>query len=403
MSGLMPLSGIKVVDFTQLIAGPSATMLLADMGADVIKIEQLDGELSRRLGSSLKTTYLAYNRHKRSLAINLKHIEAKEIVRKLVAQSDIVVQGFSPGAMDRMGLGYRDLLQVQPRLVYASLSGFGTGEEGGKRKGVDAVVQAETGMMAVTGDPDGPPVKVGFQVVDAAAGLALAHGILGSLRLRDLTGEPQYVTTSLYEVNVFLQGPAFVHASATGTDVARMGNTSGALGYPTDLFETSDGGYVQLAAYLPEQFRLLCEVIGRPELSEDPRFVDGQARVENMALLRAELQSAVGTQERDYWTARFRASGIIAGPVLTHSEALKSALARENDCFIATESGGLKFSGARMPTKSSWYENSAAVTAPTLGADNDEILAELGYQESDISALRNAGTLSANVLASAVS
>jgi crotonobetainyl-CoA:carnitine CoA-transferase CaiB-like acyl-CoA transferase len=395
MSGLMPLSGVKVVDFTQLIAGPSATMLLADMGADVIKVEQIEGELSRRLGASLKSTFLAYNRHKRSISMNLKHPEAKEIVRKLVAQSDIVVQGFSPGAMERMGLGYQDLLKVQPRLVYASLTGFGRGESGDTRKGVDAVVQAETGMMAVTGQPDGPPVKVGFQVVDAAAGLALAQGILASLRLRDMTGEPQFISTSLYEVNVFLQGPAFVHASATGTDVPRMGNTSGALGYPTDLFEASDGGYIQLAAYLPEQWRLLCEAIERPELFRDPRFVDGPARVENMTLLRAELQRAIGERPRDEWTSRFRADGIIAGPVLAHSEVMNSVHARENDCFVPSESDGVQYAGVRMPAKSDWYQTDGKVTAPALGADTEKILAELGYQEKEITALRDAGTLSA--------
>src|SRR5687768_13460478 len=155
MSTLKPLSGVKVLDFTQLMAGPSATMLLGDMGAEVIKIEQIEGELSRRLGAPLKTIFLAYNRNKRSVSMDLKRREAQEIVHKLVADCDILVQGFSPGVMDRMGLGYEDLLKIQPRLVYASLSGFGDSSTGQGRKGVDAVVQAETGIMASTGDPDG--------------------------------------------------------------------------------------------------------------------------------------------------------------------------------------------------------------------------------------------------------
>lgn len=390
----MPLSGVSVVDFTQLIAGPSATMLLADLGADVVKIEQVDGELSRRLGTGLKTTFLAYNRNKRSIAMNLKHAAARDIVRKLVARSDIVVQGFSPGVMDRMGLGYEDLLEVQPRLVYATLSGFGA-EAGAGRKGVDAVVQAETGMMAATGDPDGPPAKVGFQVVDAAAGLALTQGILAALRLRDRTGEPQHLSTSLYEVAVFLQSPAFVHASATGSDVPRTGNTGGSLGYPTDLFETSDGGYVELATYLPEQWRLLCEAIDRPDLLSDPRFADGPTRVEHMASLRQELQKAFRQRPREEWTSVFREHDLIAGPVLRHSEALHSAQARENQCFVASECDGQLYSSVRMPVTYRSGASQEAVTAPRLGADTEKILAELGYQAEEIVALRDGGALSA--------
>ncbi|WP_425838441.1 CaiB/BaiF CoA transferase family protein [Streptomyces fractus] len=396
MSSVMPLSGVTVVDFTQLIAGPSATMLLADMGADVIKIEQVEGELSRRLGTSLKTTFLAYNRNKRSIAMNLKRSESREIVRKLVSRSDIVVQGFSPGAMERMGLGYEDLLEVQPRLIYASLSGFGAGESGSKRRGVDAIVQAETGMMAATGDPAGPPVKVGFQVVDAAAGLALAQGILASLRMRDMTGEPQHLSTSLYEVSTFLQSPAFVHASATGSDVPRTGNTGGTLGYPTDLFETSDGRYVEVAAYLPEQWRLFCETIERPDLPCDARFADGPARVENMASLRIELQKAISARSRDEWTSRFRDSGIMAGPVLAHSEVMDSEHAHQNDCFVESECDGQQYRSVRMPVTSHSFVNQKTVTAPRLGADTEEILTELGYQADEMDALRGAGAFSAH-------
>jgi crotonobetainyl-CoA:carnitine CoA-transferase CaiB-like acyl-CoA transferase len=395
MSTLKPLSGVKVLDFTQLMAGPSATMLLGDMGAEVIKIEQIDGELSRRLGASLKTIFLAYNRNKRSVSMDLKQREAQEIVHKLVADSDILVQGFSPGVMDRMGLGYEDLLKIQPRLVYASLSGFGDSNTGQGRKGVDAVVQAETGIMASTGDPDGHPFKVGFQVVDAAAGLALAQGILASLRLRDMTGEPQYLSTSLYDVSAFLQGHYFVEASVTGIEVSRTGNTGGELAYPTDLFETSDGGYIQMAAYLPEQWRLLCEAIERPDLYSDPRFAEGSARVANRQLLRTELVNAIGARTRDEWTSRFRRSGIIAGPVLAHGEVMRSEEARQNHTFVQSECGDQRYTAVRMPFTSEAYEIPDLVSAPTLGADTDKVLAELGYTEEQIAALRESGTIAA--------
>jgi crotonobetainyl-CoA:carnitine CoA-transferase CaiB-like acyl-CoA transferase len=393
MSTLKPLSGVKVLDFTQLMAGPSATMLLGDMGAEVIKIEQIEGELSRRLGASLKTIFLAYNRNKRSVSMDLKQREAQEIVHKLVADCDILVQGFSPGVMERMGLGYEDLLKIQPRLVYASLSGFGDSKTGQGRKGVDAVVQAETGIMASTGDPDGHPFKVGFQVVDAAAGLAFAQGILASLRLRDMTGEPQYLSTSLYDVSAFLQGHYFVEASVTGADVSRTGNTGGELAYPTDLFETADGGYIQVAAYLPEQWRLLCEAIERPDLYSDPRFVDNSARVANRQVLRTELAKAIRTKPRDDWTARFRRSGIIAGPVLAHGEVMSSEEARQNNTFVQSECGDLRYTSVRMPFTSAAYEIPNLVSAPQLGADTDAVLADLGYTPEAIAALRKSGTI----------
>lgn len=386
-----PLSGVTVIDLTQLMAGPSATMLLGDMGADVIKIEQLEGELSRRLGTSVKSLFLANNRNKRSMALDLKHPQAREIVRELVARSDIFVQGFSPGAMDRLGLGYEDLIKVQPRLVYASLSGFGTSDTGISRKGVDAVVQAETGIMAATGEPNGSPLKVGFQVVDAAAGLALAQGILASLRLRDMTGEPQYLSTSLYQVSAFLQSHYFVEASITGCEVSRIGNTGGTLAYPTDLFVTSDRGYVQIAAYLPEQWRLLCETIERADLVEDPRFADVSARVRNQALLRAELQNAFSTRSRDEWTSRFRACGIVAGPVLSHGEVMRSEEASRTNCFADGEFDGQAYKSVRIPITSAPYDQSP-VSAPRLGADTDAILADLGYTEGQILALSEAGT-----------
>ncbi|MEX0158700.1 MULTISPECIES: CaiB/BaiF CoA transferase family protein [unclassified Microbacterium] len=390
-SAVKPLSGVTVVDLTQLMAGPSATMLLGDMGAEVIKIEQLEGELSRRLGTSVKSLFLANNRNKRSMAMDLKHPQAREIVRELVARSDIFVQGFSPGVMDRLGLGYEDLVKVQPRLVYASLSGFGTAEVGASRKGVDAVVQAETGVMAVTGDPDGSPMKVGFQMVDAAAGLALAQGILASLRLRDMTGEPQFLSTSLYQVSAFLQGHYFVEASVTGRDVARIGNSGGTLAYPTDLFAGSDGGYIQIAAYLPEQWRLLCEVIERPDLVDDPRFADLDSRVENQRLLRTELQSAFKTRPRDEWTSLLRARGVVAGPVLSHREAMRSEEARSNACFVEGEFDGQVYQSVRIPITSHPY-GAEHTSAPRLGADTDTILADLGYTELEIEALRESGT-----------
>ena len=166
------------------------------------------------------------------------------------------------------------------------------------------------------------------------------------------------------------------------------------MGYPTDLFEASDGGYVEVAAYLPEQWRLFCEAIDRPDLFVDSRFAEGAARIENMGLLRSELQSAISARPRDEWTSRFRASGIMGGPVLAYSEVMRSEHAEQNACFVASECGGLRYAGVRMPARSESYRAPEVVSTPTLGADTEKILAEIGYQADEIFALRNAGIIS---------
>jgi crotonobetainyl-CoA:carnitine CoA-transferase CaiB-like acyl-CoA transferase len=400
MAVTRPLEGVRVLDFTQLLAGPSAAMLLGDLGAEIIKVEQFAGDLSRSLGPDGSTSspiFLAYNRNKRSIAVDFKTVEGKRVIEKLVSRSHVVVEGFRPGVMKRHGLGYEELVKLRPQLVYASLSGFGSTGEGRERAGVDAVVQAASGMMAVTGDPDGPPMKVGFQVVDAAAGLMLSQGILASLMLRDATGEPQFFETSLMDVALFLQSPALIQASMTQADLPRAGNTAATAGYPTDLFVTQDAGYIQVAAYFPRQWELFCDALELGEVEHDARFSTNGARVQNADALRQIIQQVMKTRTRDEWMARLLDGGVIASDVRTHTEVLQSEQSAQNSPFFA-----IPVADARVESYSTdshpiaWNSRASEreVNAPpTLGEHTCIILQELGYSHAQIEQLKVSGAV----------
>jgi crotonobetainyl-CoA:carnitine CoA-transferase CaiB-like acyl-CoA transferase len=374
-------------------------MLLGDLGAEVIKVEQITGDISRSLGSggaSASPIFLSYNRNKRSIAVDFKTQEGKLIIEKLVSRSDVVIEGFRPGVMDRSGLGYSDLVKLRPQLVYASLSGFGSTGQNSRRAGVDAVVQAASGMMATNGESDGPPVKIGFQVVDAAAGLVLSQGILASLMARNATGEPQFFETSLYDVALFMQSPAFVQTSMTDVDPPRAGNTAASAGYPTDLFRTRDGEYIQVAAYFPQQWTLFCAALGTPELENDPRFSSNGSRVQHAATLRELIQKAISTRTRDEWMKMFLEDGVIASDVQKHSEVLQQASDGRCDSFYEVSRGeeGPSYKVVSPPIR--WgaaFDGSDERPAPELGEHTSAILEELGYTPDQAHDLETAGVV----------
>jgi crotonobetainyl-CoA:carnitine CoA-transferase CaiB-like acyl-CoA transferase len=392
-----PLRGIKVLDFTQLLAGPSAAMMLGDLGAEVIKVESHSGDLSRSLGSGREkasSIFLAYNRNKRSIALDFKRPEGKKIVEELVSRADVVIEGFRPGVFERNGLGYEELLKIKPDLVYASLSGFGE-DRGQSRAGVDAIVQAASGMMAINGEVEGPPVKIGFQVVDAAAGLVLSYGILAALMERNITGEPQRLKTSLYDVAIFVQSPAFVHVSLNGTDVPRAGNTAASAGYPTDLFMTQDGLFVQLAAYFKEQWPLLCEALERPDLVGDPRFAQSGARVLNAGELRGILQSELVKRTQQEWINRFSALGVIASEVRTHRDVIDGEPTNAGAFYpiSAEDQGGRSYMNVLPPFHPRRGKKVDIQSPPDLGQHTSEILGELGYSPAQVEKLSALGAV----------
>lgn len=380
-----PLAGQRVLDFSQLIAGPSAGVMLADLGADVIKIERPEGELGRNVGPEvgIPAIFAAYNRGKRALAVNITTPEGREIITRLVATSDVLIQNFRPGVMDRLGFGYEAVKAMNPRIVYASLSGYNPDGAGRNLPGTDAVLQAQSGLMAITGPEDGEPYKVGIQVVDAATGLAIGQAILAALLQRTSTGVGAHLRLSLFEVSTYVQSSAFAIASRFGQEVERGGNTAGALGAPTDMFSVADG-YLQVVAYYPDQWKKLCDVLEVPEIHDDPRFVSNAQRIANKEELKGVLAPIFAQKGRTEWAKLLGEAGIIAGPVRSHLEIVRDSELRGYGDFAwvdndMTEPHWLP----STPYRSSTWERTASYRPPRLGEDSLDLLQELGFSPEE--------------------
>jgi crotonobetainyl-CoA:carnitine CoA-transferase CaiB-like acyl-CoA transferase len=312
------LEGIRVIDFSRVLAGPLATMVFADLGAEVIKVERPGtGDDTREWGppydpSGVATYFLSVNRGKSSRALDLRDEAGAAEARELVAGADVLVENFRPGVMERLGLGYADLSRETPGLVYCSLTGFGSGE-GAALPGYDLLVQAVGGLMSVTGDPEGDPQKVGVALVDVVAGLFASTGILAALRHRDRTGEGQLVEVDLLSALL----AALVHQSsaytAGGVIAGRMGNAHPSIS-PYELYETSDGEIV-IAVGNDKQFAALAELVGAPEWAADERFGSNDARVTNRLKLRDLLQEKLGARPGEEWIAAMSEAGVPAGRV----------------------------------------------------------------------------------------
>ncbi|KWW97316.1 carnitine dehydratase [Carbonactinospora thermoautotrophica] len=311
------LSGVLVADFGRVLAAPYATMLLADLGAEVVKVERRgSGDETRAWGPPFagdETTYfLGVNRNKRSIALDLRDPDDLEVARALAARADVLVENFRPGTMDRLGLGYADLVKVNPRLIYCSITGFGSAG-GAALPGYDLLVQAVGGLMSVTGEPGGEPIKTGVAVVDVLTGLHACVGILAALRHRDRTGEGQRVEVSLLSsllsalVN---QSSAYVAAGVVPT---AMGNRHPSIA-PYEVYATADRPMV-LAVGNDKQFRALCSVIGVPELSSDERFATNTKRVANREALNERLSARLSTRTADAWFAALTEAGVPCGPI----------------------------------------------------------------------------------------
>ena len=385
-----PLAGHRVLDFSQLIAGPSAGVMLADLGADVIKVERPTGELGRTVGPEVgvPATFAAYNRGKRALAIDIATPEGREVVTKLIATSDVLIQNFRPGVMERLGFGYEAVHAMNPRLVYTSLSAYNPDGAGRDRPGTDAALQAESGLMAITGPEDGDPYKVGVQVVDAAAGLAIGQAILAALLQRTTTGMGAHLRLSLFEVATYVQSSAFAIASRFGQELDRPGNTAGALGAPTDLFRVADG-FVMVVAYFPDQWKKLCTLLSVPEVHDDPRFTTNADRIANKEVLKQVLAPLFAQKGRAEWAGLLGEAGIIAAPVRTHLELVSDDELRGYGDFAwvdndMTEPHWLP----STPYRSSSWSRVASDRPPRLGEDTIALMHELGFDDDEIRTLR---------------
>jgi crotonobetainyl-CoA:carnitine CoA-transferase CaiB-like acyl-CoA transferase len=331
------LSGVKILDLTHIAAGPFATMLLADMGADVIKVERPgQGDGARQMDLSIRGTdsgyYLGLNKNKRSIAVDLSSDEGRQLIRTLASSADVFVENFRPSAAERLGLGYSDIRAIRPDIVYCSISGFGA--EGPLRHGIayDIIGQAMSGIMSITGEADRPPAKCGAPIADLSTGMFAALGILAALNHRLRTGEGQHVATSLLGSSAALVA-SYVTSQALGTPFDRVGSAHNTLA-PYQAFSGSDGQFFILAAGNDGFFEKAVRAIAAPELLDDPRYKTNSDRVSNRAELAARMQRTFNTRSAEHWTKLLGEAGLPVSPIYDITRMVNDPQVRANGYIV---------------------------------------------------------------------
>ncbi|MCY4600188.1 MAG: CoA transferase [Acidobacteria bacterium] len=390
------LNGIRVLDVTQVMAGPYCAMLLCDLGADVIKVEvPPGGDASRRMAGargSDSPAFNAVNRGKRSIVVDMKTAAGREIVLRLAGGADVLIENARPGVMARRGLGYDDLKAANPALIYASISGYGQTGPHGARGGFDLVAQGVSGIMSVTGEPGGAPVKAGIPLTDLGAGLFAASGILAALHYRTRTGEGQHVDTSLVEAGVALSVWEATEYFSSGRAPQPMGSAH-RMSAPYQAVACADG-YVTIGAANDQLFERLCRLLGHPEWTSDPDYADDTARVANRQALAELIEVVTRTRARAHWLALFEEHGVPCGPINTYAEVFQDEQISARDMVLETDHptlGRLRTLGS--PLKMSRTPPRPGRPAPLLGQHTDEVLREAGYAPGDLTALRTAGVI----------
>ncbi|GFG72924.1 CaiB/BaiF CoA transferase family protein [Mycobacterium botniense] len=383
-NGPRPLEGFRVLDFTQNVAGPLAGQVLADLGAEVIKVEAPGGEAARRLISvlpgrpPLAAYFLPNNRGKKSVTVDLTSEPAKQQILRLADTADVVLEAFRPGVMERLGLGPGDLQSRNPKLIYARLSAYGGNGPNGDRPGIDLMVAAEAGMTSGMRTPEGKPQIIPFQLVDNASGHVLAQAVLAALLNRERHGVADVVRVAMYDVAVGLQAnQLIVHLNRSGVDQKaskpKGRKTVGFASQPSDAFRTADG-YVVISAYVPKHWELLCRTIGRPDLLDDARFADQRSRAVNYAELADELEATLTTRTAAEWVELLQRNGIMACLPHTWKQVVTTPLFAENDLAVRVGSGDDAVTLIRTPARYSTFTATATGPPPAAGQHNDELL-----------------------------
>ena len=394
---MKPLDDLFVVDLSRILSGPVCTMLLGDMGADVTKIEPPPlGDDSRQWGppfiGGISTYFLSINRNKKSLGLNLKTEEGRRILWKLLERADVVIENFRPGVLARLGFGYEDVSKKNPQAVYCSISGFGQTGPYRDRPGYDVIAQGESGMMDLTGYPDGPPTKLGGSLADVVAGLYAFQGILLALLARHKTGAGQHVDVSLLDGMVStLTYQALIYLT-TGRSPQRMGTRHPSI-VPYECFQASDG-FVNIGVTNQKQWANFCQALGFPEIASDPRFQEMKARLANYAELKLMIDRVVSRMTRADVIKRMSDVGIPAGPINTVGEILEDPQIHAREMVVELthpEYGPLRMLG--IPIKLSNTPGAVETAPPRFGEHNREVLSKLGYGEDQVTELAKAGVI----------
>ena len=387
----LPLEGFKVLDISRVLAGPYCCSLLGEVGAEVIKIERPGlGDENRRWGAlwnGESLDYLSVNRNKRSLTVDIKRPEGQEIIRRIAAQADVLVENFSGPVLDGLGLGYEQLSAINPRMVYCSISAYGAKGPMKDKPGYDGAVQAFSGHMSMTGEPDGGPVRTGASVVDLGTGITAYGAVMTALMQRTRTGKGQKVTVSLLQTALALMAQHAASFLMHGEEPKRAGAGVSHLA-PYGAFRTQDS-WVVTGALNEASWQKLCGLLGCEALVDDPRFADGALRVKHRAALDEYFHAAFGKKTSAEWTVIFEKAGVVIAPVNTLRESLNHPQVLANDMVVSVQhatAGEVKLTGAPM-SFSSW-DIGPRRAPPALAQHTGEILDEYGYTPEQIAAFR---------------